>query len=224
MRAHPLLLALLVPFSASAQDVSWDVANTLGRAAMGAVSARDVRGRCVSCGEPDGPAERFAATLPGGFWGGGQGEPFMRLAQAGVTPVNLGFQALGPKGAAGRISGPGLLGFGDGAYTVLENSPFMVVLRMQTGYVNGRFVLKRDASSGLDVIGFAGHVMENGGWGPYKEGFNPGRVTYDAAADRGTVQWLVNGERREDRYERGGPGSRAMRITLNGHNHDFFRE
>jgi hypothetical protein len=209
MRAHPLLLALLVPFSASAQDVSWDVANTLGRAAMGAVSARDVR---------------FAATLPGGFWGGGKGEPFMRLAQAGVTPVNLGFQALGPKGAAGRISGPGLLGFGDGAYTVLENSPFMVVLRMQTGYVNGRFVLKRDASSGLDVIGFAGHVMENGGWGPYKEGFNPGRVTYDAAADRGTVQWLVNGERREDRYERGGPGSRAMRITLNGHNHDFFRE
>lgn len=222
MRLTALLLALAT--AAPAQDIQWDVANTLGRAAMGAVQAGNIEGRCVSC-DKDGPAERFAATLGQGFWGGGKAEPFLELAQAGrVTPINLGFQALGPAGAAGRVSGPGLLGMGDGTYSVLENGPWRVILRLQTGFVNGRFVLQRDQTTGTDVIGFAGHVMEGGRWSPYREGFNPGRVTYDAASDRGTVEWMAQGRRQKDAYERGAAGSRAMRITLNGHNHDFFRE
>lgn len=223
MRFTALLLSLAT--AASAQDIQWDVANTLGRAAMGANQTGNIEGRCVSNCGTDGPAERFAATLSQGFWGGGKGEAVLELAQAGrVTAINLGFQALGPAGAAGRVSGPGLLGMGDGTYSVIENGPNRIILRMQTGFVNGRFVLQRDPNTGTDVIGFAGQVMENGAWSPYREGFNPGRVTYDARNDTGTIEWMAEGRRRQDRYERGAAGSRAMRITLNGHNHDFFRE
>lgn len=223
-----MALLLSLATAAPAQDVTFDVANTLGAAAMGAGRIGNIQGRCVSnCGglEQDGPAQRFAATLSQGFWGGGQADAMVLPAQAGrVTAINLCFKALGPAGASGRVSGPGLLGMGDGTYSVVENGPNRVILRMQTGFVNGRFVLQRDPNTGTDVIGFAGQVMENGAWSPYREGFNPGRVTYDAGNDTGTIEWMAEGRRRQDRYERGGGDSRAMRITLNGHNHDFFRE
>jgi hypothetical protein len=221
MRARPQLLALLLPFSASAQDFS--VADVLGAAAM-AAPMPEIRAACVGACGNDRTGEAFAATLGQGFWGGGKAEPLPLAASARVLPVNLGFQALGPKGAGGRVGGPGILGMGDGRYRVEENSPFLVVIRLETGFVQGRFVLSRDRNTGADTIGFMGRVMENGAWGPMREGLNPGQVAYDAASDRGAVRWSAGGRRQEDTYERGAAGSRAMRITLNGHAHNFYRD
>jgi hypothetical protein len=220
MRPFALLLALAT--AAGAQDFS--VADVLGDAAMRARQAPSVNGVCVGCSGHDGPAERFAATLSGGFWGGGKAAPLPR-ADGRVLPINLGFTALGLKGAEGRISGPGLQGLGDGHYRVVENSPFLVVVRLDTGFVSGRLVLSRDPGTGADTIGFLGRVMEGGAWGAMRSELNPGAVDYDASEDRGSVRWSAGGKPSRDSYERGGePGSRAMRLTLNGHPHDFFRE
>lgn len=221
MRVTPPLLALLLPLSASGQDFS--VADVLGAAAM-AAPLPEFRAACVGACGSDRTGEAFARTLGGGFWGGGRAEPLPLQASSRVLPVNLGFSALGPKGAGGRVGGPGILGMGDGRYRVEENAPFLVVIRLETGFVQGRFVLSRDSATGADTIGFMGRVMENGAWGPMREGLNPGSVSYDAAADRGAVRWSAGGRRQEDSYERGGPGSRSMRITLNGHAHNFYRD
>ena len=220
------VLPLLLAASVAAQDFS--VANALGAIRESAGGMGNIKGRAVGAPIPSQQDPFARALAANGIWGDGKAEdPPERVmgAQArAVTPLNLGFQALGPKGAKGRIKGPHPLGFADGTYEVVENSPFLVVLFMRTGYIDGRFTLKRDALTGQDTLGFAGRVMEDGNWSAPRSGMNSGVVSYDAATDTGAIRWLLNGQWKQDGYSRGRSGARAMRIELSGHAHDFFQD
>lgn len=222
----PHLALLLAASLAAANDFS--VANILGAIRDNAGTMPDIAGRSAGAPLPS-QQDPFARALAAeGVWGDGKGDPLPeRLQRAqgqAVTPLNLGFQALGPKGAKGRIVGPHPLGFANGTYEVFENSPFHVVIGMNTGYIDGRFSLKRDPVTGKDVMGFSGRLLENGDWGAPRRGANDGLVTYDPNTDSGTIRWLMRGEWRQDAYSRGRAGGRAMYISLSGNKHEFHRE
>lgn len=221
----PLLLAAAA--AASAQDFS--VPNALGAIREEAASMPDIRGRAVVSGAPfQAYRDTFAEALKDGLWGAGKAdeldEAARRVQARQIVPINAGFQALGARGTKGRIKGPHPLGFADGTYEVVENSPFLVVIAMRTGYIDGRFTLKRDQATGRDTLGFAGRLMQDGRWGAPQNGMNEGSVFYDAATDTGAIRWVMNGQWRQDTFLRGRAGGRSMRITLGGHAHDFFQD
>ncbi len=96
---------------------------------------------------------------------------------------------------------------------------------MKTGYIDGRFTLKRDPRHGEeDTLGFlAGRTKDGGPFSSWKQstGTYPGQVSYNAAADSGTIAWTFNGAKVNDTYKGGRAGSRSMTITLDGNAHAF---
>jgi hypothetical protein len=149
---------------------------------------------------------------------------FRAAAAAPVTaqaaaPVNTGFLALGAAGKTGTVKGPP---GGDGTYKVWQNDATQMIFDMQTGYVVGRFTIKRDQASGKDILGFEGSTKDGpfSGWTPSKGNY-AGQVTYNAGSDSGTIAWQLNGEQIRDTYKNGRAGSRSMTITLQGHEHTF---
>lgn len=148
--------------------------------------------------------------------------PVLTLAQAApVAPINRGLEPLGARGRGGRVRGPDPFGGANGRYTMTENGPYLVVISVTTGYISGHFVLRRDAATGLDSLGFTGYIKENGQWGPLQQGESPGAVVYDARRAEGTLRWNLNGESRQDSFRRAGNDGRSLRITLDGHAHEF---
>lgn len=174
------------------------------------------------------PGAAFARALARGVWGGGKADALLRArADQAVppAPINLGFQGLGPAGAAGRVKGPGIFGSGDGTYRVVENGPWRVVLQMKTGYVDGAFTLSRDPATGKDALGFNGRLWDSdrGGMSPPTNSVNDGRVAYDPGSDSGTISWRLNGQWNKDDYHGGRAGGAGMTISLSGHDHEFLR-
>ena len=184
----------------------------------------------------DGDA--FGRSLSFGIWGGGKADRLarpeprfgalsdVRTSATQPAPINRGFQGLGPAGKTGRVKGPGIFGSGDGIYRVIENGPWQIVLQMKTGYIDGRFTLKRDAATGQDSLGFSGRLWDsdNGRMGPPTDSANDGQVSYDAASDSGGIAWRLNGQWRQDSYHGGRAGASGMTITLGGHGHDFTQD
>ncbi|MDX6769925.1 MAG: hypothetical protein SF051_10355 [Elusimicrobiota bacterium] len=149
-------------------------------------------------------------------------EPVLTPVQLGpVAAINRGFEALGPTGATGRVRGPDPFGGANGTYTMTENTAYRIVLSVTTGYISGHFVLRRDPSTGLDALGFTGRIKKDGQWGPLQQGESPGEVVYDARRDQGVLRWSINGTWREDSFRRSGNNNDSMRITLDGHAHEF---
>ncbi|HXT01241.1 MAG TPA: hypothetical protein VN915_11235 [Elusimicrobiota bacterium] len=144
------------------------------------------------------------------------------VAQKAVAPVNTGFQALGAAGKTGQVQGPP---GGDGTYKVWQNDANQMVFDMRTGYVAGRFTIKRDPATGKDLLGFEGSTKDGpfSGWTPAK-GIYTGQITYNPGSDSGTVIWQLNGETIRDTYKNGRAGSRSMTITLKGHEHTFTQD
>jgi hypothetical protein len=198
MNSLPLLLALLA-VSASAQDFA--MPEELGAIVLSA--------RGLGAAAPKATAAFRAAAVTA------------KASQAQASaPINSGFQGLGAAGQTGKIAGPPL--GGDGTYRVIQNDADQMVFDMQTGYVTGRFTLKRDAATGQDTLGFAGKTKD----GPLSDwiaagGNYAGRITYDAGRDAGTIGWQLNGKQINDTYSGGRAGSRTMTITLKGHEHTF---
>ncbi|MDE2140840.1 MAG: hypothetical protein KGL74_13565 [Elusimicrobia bacterium] len=230
----PLLLALAA--AAPAQDFM--MPEEIGTVMRG---MRNVAAQSKAAARPpaaaSAEADAFARALTAGLWGGGRADrlpsPLPRAfaltapdATAQATPINRGFQGLGPAGKTGRVKGPGIFGSGDGTYRVIENTPWQVVLQMKTGYIDGRFTLKRDAVTGKDSLGFAGRLWDadNGRMGPPTDSVNDGQVSYDAASDAGRIAWRLNGEWKQDAYHGGRAGATGMTITLGGHGHDFLQD
>lgn len=145
------------------------------------------------------------------------------LTAQAVAPINTGFQGLGAAGRTGTVQGPAL--GGDGTYRVIQNDATEMVFDMKTGYVDGRFTLKRDPDSGKDLLGFVGQTKDGpfSGWTPSK-GSYAGRISYDPGSDSGTIAWRFNGAQVTDTYSGGRAGSRSMTITLNGHEHTFTQD
>jgi len=143
-------------------------------------------------------------------------------AAAAVTPVNTGFLGLGAAGATGQVQGPA---GGDGTYKVWVNDANQMIFDMRTGYVAGRFTIKRDPATGKDLLGFEGSTKDGpfSGWTPAK-GIYEGQITYDARTDSGSVVWQLNGQTIRDTYKGGRAGSRSMTITLKGHEHTFTQD
>ena len=142
-------------------------------------------------------------------------------SEASAAPINTGFRALGAAGQTGTVKGPGLFGAGDGTYRVVNNSPYKMVFDMQTGYVNGRFTLKRDPATGRDLLGFAGQTRGASSDWTSASGSFAGAVVYNPESDSGTISWRLNGERHDDTFQNGRAGSRSMTITLSGNAHTF---
>lgn len=145
-----------------------------------------------------------------------------RAARAG-TPINAGFLALGAAGKTGKVAGPPF--GGDGTYHVLQNDANQMVFDMKTGYVQGRFTIKRDAATGRDTLGFDGRTKSGpfSGW-TQCSGLYDGEITYNAGSDSGTIRWQFNGQEVRDTYKGGRAGSRSMTITLKGHSHTFTQD
>jgi hypothetical protein len=194
----PLLAAAL---AASAPAQTFAAPEGLGAAVVNA--------RQLGAGAPKNVAAFRAAVAR--FW-----------AQA-VSPINTGFQALGPAGKTGTVQGPPM--GGDGTYRVIQNDPMEMVFAMKTGYVDGTFTLKRDAASGQDQLGFDGKTKDGpfSGWTPSK-GTYAGQISYDAGSDSGTISWKFNGNQITDKFSGGRAGSASMTITLNGHSHTFTQD
>lgn len=230
----PLLLALAV--AAPAQDfvMPEEVGAIMQSTRRLAAEARTApKGAPAPApADPDGGA--FARALLSGLWGGGKADPLpaptrrdgFSAAAVQPAPINRGFQGLGPAGKTGRVKGPGLFGSGDGAYRVVENTPWKVVLRMKTGYIDGTFTLSRDAVTGKDSLGFNGSLWDSdqGRMTPPSNTINDGQVGYDPASDTGTIAWRLNGQWKQDAYKGGRAGTRGMTITLGGHGHDFLQD
>jgi len=189
----PLSLLLLLAVSAPAQNFA--MSEELGAAVLNA--------RQLGAGAPLAVRNfRGAAPIPA------------------VAPINTGFLALGVAGKTGKVQGPPF--GGDGTYSVVQNDPLQMVFDMKTGYINGRFTLKRDSATGKDTLGFAGQTKD----GPFSDwktatGTYPGQIAYNAAADSGTIAWTFNGAPVTDTYKGGRAGSRSMTITLDGNSHTF---
>jgi hypothetical protein len=148
--------------------------------------------------------------------------PGVTLAQApAVAPINRGLEALGARGQTGRVRGPDPFGGANGRYTMTENGPYLVIISVTTGYISGHLVLRRNATTGADSLGFNGYIKENGQWGPLQQGESPGSVVYDARRDQGTLQWNLNGQSRQDTFRRAGNNGESLRITLDGNAHEF---
>src|SRR3569832_1589467 len=103
-------------------------------------------------------------------------------AQAGAA-INTGFLALGAAGKTGQVQGPP---GGDGTYKVWQNDANQMIFDMRTGYVVGRFTIKRDPATGKDQLGFEGSTKDGpfSGWTPAK-GIYSGVITYNPASDSG---------------------------------------
>lgn len=203
MKSLPLLAALLaVSAFASAQEFA--MPEELGAVVL--------RARAAGAAAPTATAA-FRAASAGSLF---------KAAQAG-TPINSGFMALGAAGKTGKISGPPL--GGDGTYRVIQNDASQMVFDMNTGYVAGRFTLKRDAATGKDTLGFDGQTKSGpfSGWTPSK-GIYDGQVTYAPGSDSGTILWQLNGQMIQDTYSGGRAGSRTMVITLKGNKHTFTQD
>jgi hypothetical protein len=162
---------------------------------------------------PQRPVEFAAAPAP---------------APAAQAPVNQGFLGLGAAGKTGRIAGPSLFGLpvGNGTYRVLENGPWQVVLVVKTGFVDGKFTIKRDPNTGKDTLGFNGTAWDSarGAMGAPGNSMDGGRIAYSPATDSGEISWKLNGAPQKDKFKGGRAGSRGMSITLGGNNHDFTQD
>jgi hypothetical protein len=147
---------------------------------------------------------------------------FSLRATAQVTPINQGFRALGPAGATGQVKA-GPFGVGNGTYRVAANDPYQILLDVKTNYVDGRFTLKRDATTGQDSLGFAGRLKDpnTGTWSDVNS-LKDGSVTYDAGSDSGAIGWTLQGKSQKDNYHDGASGG-DMTISLSGHDHEFIR-
>jgi len=192
-----LALAAAVPVSAQPFGMSEE----LGAAGMNS--------RKLAAGAPQAVAAfRASAAAP-------------VTAQA-AAPLNTGFLALGAAGKTGRVQGPP---GGDGTYKVWQNDATQMIFDMKTGYVVGRFTIKRDQASGKDILGFEGSTKDGpfSGWTPSKGNY-AGQVTYNAGSDSGSISWQLNGEQIRDTYKNGRAGSRSMTITLKGNEHTFTQD
>lgn len=147
---------------------------------------------------------------------------FSLRSAAQVVPINRGFQALGPAGATGQVKA-GPFGVGNGTYRVAANDPYQILLDVKTNYVDGRFTLKRDATTGQDLLGFAGRLKDpnTGAWSDVNS-LNSGTVTYDPSSDSGAIGWSLQGKSQKDSYHDGATGG-DMTISLSGHDHEFIR-
>jgi hypothetical protein len=198
MNLAPLLVAALA-VSAPAQDFA--MPEELGAVVL--------RSRALGAAAPTAAAAFRAAIT-------------FKAAQVG-TPINTGFLALGAAGKTGTIKGPPL--GGDGTYRVLQNDAAQMVFDMKTGYVVGRFTLRRDAATGKDTLGFDGQTKDGpfSGWTP-GSGIFAGQITYNPGADSGTILWVLDGAQVNDAYNGGRAGSRSMTITLKGNKHTFTQD
>ncbi len=147
--------------------------------------------------------------------------PFRATGQA--APLNRGFQALGPAGATGQVKA-GPFGVGNGSYRVAANDPDQLLLDVRTNYIDGRFILTRDAATGRDSLGFKGRLKDpsRGDWNDI-DSLKDGTVTYDPSSDSGLIGWNLRGQRQQDSY-RGGAAGGDMVISLSGHDHEFIRD
>ena len=189
-----LALAAAVPVSAQ----TFGMSEELGAAVMNS--------RRLAAGAPQAVAQlRAADAAP--------------AQAAAVAPINAGFLALGAAGKTGRVQGPP---GGDGTYKVWQNDAAQMVFDMDTGYVSGRFTIKRDPATGKDLLDFEGSTKDGpfSDWKPSK-GVYAGQVSYDARTDSGSIVWRLDGQVIRDTYKNGRGGSRSMIITLKGNEHTF---
>lgn len=144
-------------------------------------------------------------------------------AQAQAPALNRGFAALGPANATGKVKA-GPFGVGNGTYRVAVNDAYLLQFDVSTAYISGRFTLKRDPATGADLLGFAGKLKDpnTGDWNAVNS-LEPGRVTYDAGSDSGTIGWKLRGQAQQDSYRNGGAGG-DMTVSLSGHDHEFVRD
>jgi hypothetical protein len=138
-----------------------------------------------------------------------------------AAPINTGFSALGAAGKSGKVDGPGPFGVGDGTYQVIQNDPYQMVFDMSTGYVQGRFTMKRDPATGKDTLGFSGRSKDGplSGWTQGSGSF-AGQISYASGSDSGTIFWELDGKKVTDSFK-GGRSGRTMTITLKGNSHTF---
>jgi len=148
--------------------------------------------------------------------------PQQRLKPGGSSPINTGFQALGPAGKTGKVDGPGLQG--NGRYRVLKNEPFETALSVRTGYIDGEFHIKRDPAAGKDVLRFAGRYWsrKTRAWEPARDQCFEICLSYDANRDVGRISW-GNDIDESVSFSRGGRG-RQMTVAFGGWSHDFYQD
>lgn len=169
----------------------------------------------------------FGAALRHGVWGGGRGDrlPATTFRPKQLSPLDPGFKALGPTGKTGSVDGPGSQG--NGRYRVISSEPYQVVLEMKTGYIDGRFTLKRDTTTGKDSLGFSGRLWDQsrGAWAAPTEGINDGLITYDSGKDNGRIKWKENGAWKDEGYWNGRAGNKSMTIEFGGGwDHDLSQD
>lgn len=163
----------------------------------------------------------FGQSLSEGLWGNGAVPPAQASA-AQTQPLNAGFKSMGQSGQVlGPVMGlriPGVKHQGDGSYQVLKNEPDEVSFVMATGYISGKFTLKR--SGGADTLTFSGKLwnMSAGDWGAPTSFTSQGQVTFSGGS--GVIKWAKDGQPVSDRYSvRDGGG---LNIEFNGYEHQFI--
>ncbi|MBI4679044.1 MAG: hypothetical protein HY748_15820 [Elusimicrobia bacterium] len=185
--------------------------------------------RCsVPAMEPDADIEpgcgpSFACGVFGSHCAGKRPTPKSMAQAQEISPINLGFKALGPEGSGGKIDGPGRQG--NGTFKVLKNDPYEMSMEVKTGYIDGIVTLKRDSAAGKDAMRYQGRLWKDGEWGPVEDKATEIEVRYDARKDEGSINWIENGEEKSERFWRGGKGGKVMTIEFSGGwNHDFHRD
>ena len=141
-------------------------------------------------------------------------------AEPTAEPINAGFKALGPCDSTGKIDGPGKKG--DGRYRVLKCDPYEVGLKIQTGYIDAEFTLKRDGTTGKDTLRVSGRVWDN----KKKTWSSPTDKTFDAHFDsgaEGAIRWNENGRWKKEGFRDGAAGQGPMVIEFGGGWDHVFR-
>lgn len=140
-----------------------------------------------------------------------------KQAPPAAAYINAGFAALGPAGTKGTVDGPGKQG--NGAYEMLKNDPFEVIITIETGFISATMTFTRDSLTGADTLRFVGKKWDTmtGKWGPPTDRTNSLTVNYNPGRDRGNFHWLEDGKSYTERFWDGGQASsRSMTIELGG--------
>ena len=139
------------------------------------------------------------------------------------APLNAGFKALGPAGTEGEVDGPGKRG--NGRYRVLVSDAVELQLEIRTGYIDGSFTMKRDASTGEDTMRFAGSRwdQDKNAWSEPADETGPVQITFDAKRNRGAIRYNENGRWKQESYWDGKNGRRMVIEFGGGWDHTFLR-
>ncbi|MBI5624374.1 MAG: hypothetical protein HY924_11400 [Elusimicrobia bacterium] len=175
----------------------------------------------LACGKPD-----FSCGVFGSACDGKRPAPGPVLAAGDPPPINPGFKTMGPAGSGGRVDGPGKQG--NGTFKVLVNDPYVMSMRVQTGYIDGIMTLSRDPKTGKDTMRYQGRRWndEKRDWNPFEDKLTEITITYDPKEDRGRIRWVDDGEEKSEGYwGGGGDDDKLMTIEFGGGwDHDFHRD